>query len=534
MIKFFKKSYLATAFTFIVMAAIETTFNAATYAYIFKVIEEKDISRLVLYIAIVIFGYIFFSIIIYLKDYWINKNIAFFNTHLKTELIKKVLEKESHAEEQTEVSSNTSFFMNELKLVEENYVKQLFNIINYSVVLITILTFSINNSFSLTIIFLSFTSISPFITRLNKSKIEKSNIKWTLKNKHFSSILRDILKGAETISSYKSEQHFIKRFYNRVTELEESNQDMNNAISLSNSIVIALSYLLMYVPIGIGMYLVIQGDLQLSSFVAVQYSSNWIVNNFLGISSSINKLNSTTEIKGAITNLLEFNQSNSTNVLTNSKIDSIVFQDVSFYYGDKTILDNVNITLQDNDNVLLEGASGSGKSTFLKLLTKKLTPNSGNIYINAQNIDDISRSELYDYISLVPQSVSIFSGTLRENITMGRDVVTEEMSKAVQDAGLEELVQQIGLEYQIGEEGSGLSGGQLKRIEIARAILFNKPILLIDEGNASLDKKTAVSINETIARLNKLVIDVEHYIPDDSLKQYTKRYYLENQTIRQV
>lgn len=529
---FFKKSYMATAFFFILLAAVETTFNAAAYAYIFRVIEEKNVRLLVVYVAVVVAGYCFFSAVTYLKDYWTNKNLAFFNINLKTELIKKILEKEAYSSNQTAVSKHTSFFMNELKLLEESYVKQVFQVLSHGVTMMVILAFSINNSFVLTVIFLAFTSVTPLFTKVHRGKIEKANSRWTSKNQKFSSILKDVLEGAETITAYKSERHFLKKFREKASSLEESSQAMNNAISLSNATVIAVSYLFMYFPIGIGMYWVIQGELPLASFVAVQYSSSWIVNNFLGLSQCINKLNSTKEIQKKIKTFLEFNKPETTNLLKGQQIESIVFREVSFAYGDKHVFEQLNMELHSNDNVLLEGASGSGKSTFLKLLTKKLLPTSGEIYINGQNLKAISKNELYDYMSLVPQTVALFSGTLKENVTLGREVSDEELSEAIKKAGLEELVKQRGLDYHIGESGEGLSGGQLKRIEIARAILFNKPILLIDEGNASLDKRNALSINQTIARLNKLIVDVEHYIPEESMANYTRKYYLENNTLK--
>ncbi|MGH2080739.1 ATP-binding cassette domain-containing protein [Aerococcus urinaeequi] len=532
MIKFYNKQYLAVAFIFIGLAAVETTFNAATYAYIFKVIEEKDTSLLLKYIILVVLGYILFSIITYLKDFWTNKNIAFFNTSLKTELIRKILEKETSLSKTEGVSSNTSFFMNDLKLLEENYVKQLFNVVSYLVTLVVILTFSMSNSFLLTVIFLVFTSVTPLFTNIYKEKIEESNSHWTKENKSFSSILKDILSGAETIASYKSENYFIKKFYLKVKGLEESTKDMNNAISLSNALVIALSYLFLYLPIGMGIYFTIQGRISLASFVAVQYSSSWIINNFLGLSQCINKLNSIGEIKKTIINTLEFKQPDDTNVLRNQKIDSVVFQNVSFNYEDKKIFEHLDLTLNSNDNVLLEGASGSGKSTFLKLLTKKLTPTNGEIFINGEDMKSISKSELYNYVSLIPQTVAIFNDTLRNNITLGKEVSEEKLSEAIKKAGLEELIQQVGLNYLIGEDGERLSGGQLKRVEIARAILFDKPILLIDEGNASLDKQNALAINKTVANLNKLVIDVEHYVPEESMKNYTRKYYLESRRVQ--
>lgn len=528
MIKFHNKYYLVVAFIFITLSAAQTTFNAATYAYIFKVIEEKNTSLLLKYIILVIFGYILFSIITYLKDFWTNKNISFFNTSIKTELIKKTLEKEKHLSETFEVSSKTSFFMNDLKLLEENYVKQLFNIVNYAVTLIIILFFSMSNSFFMTIIFLLFTAITPMFTKIYKTKIEKANSHWTIENQHFSSVLKDILKGAETISSYKSEKYFIGKFNRKIKNLEESNKDMNNAISLSDALVTALSYLFMYIPIGIGMYFTIQGRLSLSSFVAVQYSSSWIVNNFLGLSMSMNKLNSIGEIKKTIINTLEFEQPPETDVLGDEKINSIIFQNVSFNYGDKGIFEDINLKLNTKDNVLLEGVSGSGKSTFLKLITKKLAPTNGKILINGEDLKNISKNELNNYVSLVPQTVAVFNGTLKENITLGKEVSEDKLNESIEKAGLKDLVQQVGLNYLIKEDGEGLSGGQLKRIEIARAILFDKPILLIDEGNASLDKQNAISINKTIATLNKLIIDVEHYIPEASMKFYNKKYYFEN------
>lgn len=115
----------------------------------------------------------------------------------------------------------------------------------------------------------------------------------------------------------------------------------------------------------------------------------------------------------------------------------------------------------------------------------------------------------------------MFDDTIEKNITLGHDFSTEEIMKACEMAQIGELIKKTGLDYVIGEDGQNLSGGQLKRLEIARAILFKRKGLLVDEALSSLDKETGRAIVKTLMDLDKLMIDIEHHIAAELTEGYT-------------
>lgn len=529
--KFINIPYLLIACLLTIIVAGETTFNAWAYSQIFAVIEKGNGSQIVNYVLIVMGGYLLFSIIGYIENIITNKSIKETNLKLKVEVLKKILIK-GKIYYKNNVSDNLSFFLNDLKQLEEGYFLQLFKSLGYLSTIILTLTFSIQNDFMLTIIFLLFSSITPFLTTLFKKSIGKANSLYIEENKSFSSSLKDILHGITTIKNYNVENEYISQFENKSRSLEKTNEYKKNSVALSNAIITIIAYFFMYLPIGVGMFYVVRGVIPLSSFIAVQYSSSWIVNSFLGFSQSLNMMNSTVEVRKTIEDLLETKETIKTNVLEGNGIKMIEFRDVSFEYKDLKIFDKISFSANLNEKVLIQGPSGSGKTTFLKLITKELTPSTGNIYINGKNIDSISKNELMSDLVVVTQNVIIFNTTILDNLTLGKQFTEEAVLKAVHAAGLDEVVNRYGLDYLIGEEGQLLSGGQLKRIEIARAILYNKSVLLIDEGNANLDEHSATEINTMLTNLNKLIIDIEHYVPESTIKNYDQHFSVIDGTIQ--
>jgi ABC-type multidrug transport system fused ATPase/permease subunit len=369
----------------------ETHRRTQAYSQIFAVIETKSMQQITSYIIIVMLGYLFFSIIGYLENFIINKSIKETNQKIKTTILEKIILK-GKIRNKNNVSDNLSFFLNDLKQLEDNYFLHLFKSLGYISTIILTLLFSIQNNFSLTIIFLLFSSITPFLTKLFKNKIELTNKLWTTKNSHFSSSLKDILQGITTIKNYNAEKEYLKKFEEQTKSLEKSNETRKNSLALSNSVVTVIAYLFMYLPIGIGMAYVVQGKLPLSSFIAVQYSSSWIVNSFLGLSQSLNTVNSTGDIRRKVESLLSTKEKPVTNKLRGNKIKTIEFKDVSFSYENKDIFNKLNFCINLGEKVLIQGPSGSGKSTFLKLITKEVVPTKGHIYINGEDITNLNNS----------------------------------------------------------------------------------------------------------------------------------------------
>ena len=199
--------------------------------------------------------------------------------------------------------------------------------------------------------------------------------------------------------------------------------------------------------------------------------------------------------------------------ITQGKIE---FRDINFNYSEeKNVFENLSITIQSGQRVGLVGLSGSGKSTFVNLVLRLFDPQSGKILIDGVDIRDMTQEALHAQISLIPQDPSLFHRTLLENIRYGRlDASDQEVEEAAKKANAHEFIQQIreGYDSMVGERGVKLSGGQRQRIAIARVILKDAPILILDEATSSLDSITEHTIQKTLDQemKGKTVIVVAH------------------------
>ena len=195
----------------------------------------------------------------------------------------------------------------------------------------------------------------------------------------------------------------------------------------------------------------------------------------------------------------------------------ITFRDVSFsYMPGEPVLKRVSFTVPDGKLTAIVGDSGSGKSTILNLIAKFYEPQSGTIAIGGQSIQTVSAERVLAQLSMVDQQVFLFDDTVRENIRHARPTATDrEVEAACRDAGCDGFVEKLEKSYDtgIGENGSLLSGGERQRLSIARAILKNSPILLLDEATASLDIENELAVKQAIANLlkeKKTVVMIAH------------------------
>lgn len=193
----------------------------------------------------------------------------------------------------------------------------------------------------------------------------------------------------------------------------------------------------------------------------------------------------------------------------------IQFQNVTFGYGNENILHNISTTFEPGTMTALVGPSGSGKSTLLRIAARFYDPQSGKVLFGGENEKEIEPEKLMQKISMVFQDVYLFQDTIANNIRYGRENATqEEIEQAAKLANCYDFImkQANGFQTIIGEGGSTLSGGEKQRISIARAILKNAPVILLDEATASLDPENEAEIQEAISRLiqGRTVIVIAH------------------------
>ncbi|MEZ3163440.1 ABC transporter ATP-binding protein [Halorubrum sp. RMP-47] len=184
----------------------------------------------------------------------------------------------------------------------------------------------------------------------------------------------------------------------------------------------------------------------------------------------------------------------------------VVYDDVSFGYDDETIIEDVDFSVEGGETLALVGPTGAGKSTVLKLLLRMYDVDEGSIEIDGQDVRDVTLKSLRRSIGYVGQSSYLFYGTVRENITYGTfDATDEEVREAAEAAEAHDFIENLpdGYDTMVGERGVKLSGGQRQRVTIARAVLKDPDILILDEATSDVDTETEMLIQRSLDRLTE-------------------------------
>ncbi len=239
------------------------------------------------------------------------------------------------------------------------------------------------------------------------------------------------------------------------------------------------------------------------------FNITWMYNNLLRV---FGRLNAALETLAVTPEIVDAKDAKKLNI----KKATISFKNVGFAYkSSRQIFDNLNVEIKAGEKVGLVGASGAGKSTFIKLLSRYFDVTSGEIDINGIDIRKVTQDSLHKHIATIPQDVCLFNRSLFENIRYGKASATrEEVIKAAKSASADEFIKQFpaGYDTKVGDRGVILSGGERQRVAIARAVLKNAPILIFDEATSALDSENEKHIQKSLSKLmkGKTVIAVAH------------------------
>lgn len=264
--------------------------------------------------------------------------------------------------------------------------------------------------------------------------------------------------------------------------------------------------LVLVILIGYGGVRVASGDLSAGSLVAIIIYMFQIVVPFTQMASFFTAFQKAIGATERIQDILGLDREpTKQDVDVENATKDIIFNDLSFSYKDKPIINNINLTIPAGKTTAFVGPSGSGKTTLFALLERFYQPISGEIKLGEMNISDFNLRSWRSQIGYVSQESPLMSGTIRDNIKYGieREVLDEEIERAAELANASEFINRLqdGYETNVGERGIKLSGGQRQRIAIARAIIRNPKILLLDEATSNLDSSSEQLVQKALKQL---------------------------------
>jgi len=325
--------------------------------------------------------------------------------------------------------------------------------------------------------------------------------------------LEEYLNNIKTLKAYNFITDTLRKIDSDIEHVKTTNT--KNEKGIGSLTTIAGMVLRVGLPLMslVGAYLILDGSLDIETFLMFLFVGTRIfdpldlaLTNYTGLQMA--------SVSGErILKLLEMKPMKGKDAL-NSQND-IELTNVSFAYDKTNVIEDVSLKIKENELTALVGFSGSGKSTLIKLLPRFYDLIGGNIKIGNIDISKVSPEEVMRKFSIVFQDVYLFRDTIYNNIKFGNETASkEEIIKAAKMAGAYDFIvkKENGFETMIGEGGSTLSGGERQRISIARAILKDAPIILLDEATASLDPDNEVAVQAAISNLikNKTVIVVAH------------------------
>ena len=262
-----------------------------------------------------------------------------------------------------------------------------------------------------------------------------------------------------------------------------------------------------------GTYLLIGGELSLTTFVLFLVVGSRVFDPLTSALTNFAEFRYFSIAGGRILNLMKEPEMKGDRPAPNG--GDIEFHNVSFAYQDKKVLHHINLTLKQGSLTALVGPSGSGKSTLMKLCARFYDPGEGTVSMGGQDLSTLEPESLMKNISMVFQDVYLFQDTIRNNIRFGKnDATDEEIIEAAKKAQCHEFITKLskGYDTMVGEGGCTLSGGEKQRLSIARAILKDAPVVLLDEATASLDPENEVEVQRAINTLiaGRTVIVIAH------------------------
>lgn len=262
-----------------------------------------------------------------------------------------------------------------------------------------------------------------------------------------------------------------------------------------------------------GAYLLVGGQLDLLTFVMFLIVGSRVFDPLTSALTNFAEFRYFSIAGGRILNLMR--EPEMTGKKESPEHGDITFENVSFGYGEKEILHDVSLTLRQGSLTALVGPSGSGKSTLMKLCARFYDPQKGKVLLNGQDMKELEPESLMKHISMVFQDVYLFQDTIKNNIRFGKSNATDsEIEAAARKACCHDFIMRLpdGYDTMVGEGGCTLSGGEKQRLSIARAILKEAPIVLLDEATASLDPENEVEVQKAINTLieGRTVIVIAH------------------------
>ena len=520
------KLHKAFIFNIIMLSIFITMFSVISSFYMKNILDAINYNNL----TIIFIFFLFINIFKILSDFFRNKLLIYLNQKidllLTLDTYKKIISL-PYNYYHTRTTGDIISRVNDLSIIRNMITKVSLSLfIDLPLALVTFIIFYIINT-KLFFISLIIVFIYLLLMIFSKNRII-NNIKTIQVNKSETmSYMIETINGFETVKSVGNETQIIDKFEKKYVKFLKNIfkfDNYNNTISILKDLINAMGYLTI---IYVGAKMVILGNLTFGDLLVFVNLLNYFlepIKNIIDLNSEIK------EAKNSLRRILELfkNENKKQTFIDNVKVKEISFNNLSYSYDYKEKqLKKINLKLK-KQKILILGKSGSGKSTLFKLLMRYYEIPRNQITINGYDINDYKDDVIKQNFSYISQNEILYTDSIYNNLKIDKNITEEQIIEISKKCFIDEFLNDLGLNMLIEENGYNLSGGQRQRIILARALLKNFEVLIIDEGLSQMDINLERKILKNLFKMyeNKMIIVISHRL--DNMDLYDRVIELKN------
>lgn len=531
---YMKQNKVLLLFTILtsIIASLGYVFMAVLLQKLLDIAVEKNMQQFIPMVLFSIFYFVMLGIFLYLQSLLSKRITCKIIKQIRTDVFKGIVSQSMGDFGKRNTADYLSIITNDVKMIEDNFLLPFFEVVQYTVIFISSFVLMIYFDVIVTIVVFVAITLMFLAPSLLGKELEKRQNTLSSQLADFTTKLKDILSGFEIIKSYSMKQYVIQKFDKENSDTIHTKYSVDKLFALNEGLSSFLALMVQIVVLFLSAYFIITERITVGTLLGmVQVSSN-LANPLIMIFTNIPKIKSIQPIIEKLTVLSKY-ELNEVPKKQSATFNSVVsISNLSFAYEKQNrVLDKINLHIEKGKKYVIVGKSGCGKTTLVKLLAGYYTEYSGKILYDNTDLNMMNENDIVQLSSIIHQNIYMFNESVYDNICLHEDYSKESIDKAVKASGLNDVIEKLpeGLLYEAGENGSNLSGGQKQRIAVARALIRNKPILILDEGTSAIDMQTAYDIENHLLKIEGLtIITITHNLKKELLELYDNIIYMEN------
>ena len=491
--------------------------------WIFHILGHEFTLTWQVFAFIIPFGVILFAgfqgVLRYLNDYisaWTSQRIT---NDVKIDLFHRLIYMDTQFFDENPSGIVISRYMNDPQTASSGIVDQLKTITTSLFGALGLIAVMLYSSWKLAVIGVVVLCVAFIPVALIRKRIKSASNKNMVIGGNLTTNINETYNGNKVMAAYELQERQETYFTNQIWESFRVNMSLTKRSAWMSPLMYVIASCGIAGVLAYGTHLITSGQMTAGAFASFVTSLLLLYKPVKTLGNTLTNIQNIFVALGRVFELFDLNPKivdKKDAVTLRSLNDKVEFKNVNFEYNENNlVLKNLSLCIGKNETLAIVGNSGGGKSTLVNLIPRFYDIKSGSITIDGIDIRDLSLHSLRNNIAIVFQDNFLFSGTIRENILMGKPDATEkELLQAVESAHLQELIDELpdGLDAELGERGMTLSGGQRQRVAIARAMIKNAPIVILDEATSALDNKSEAVVQKALDNLiaNKTVFVIAH------------------------